>query len=211
MCSTTKPTRVFPPQARGWTVVFPCVLPCGVVSPAGAGMDPCIRPSRRFSTRFPRRRGDGPGIAEQSLLDDKFPPQARGWTRLPDQYRLGLAVSPAGAGMDRGFRSVLRIHSGFPRRRGDGPPWLTPYVVGLPFPPQARGWTPVLRLRTDRRPVSPAGAGMDLSQGVLKLTPVGFPRRRGDGPSKKSIHRTRRQFPPQARGWTSTGLCRRDP
>ncbi len=76
----------FPPHARGWTHV-PMIG-----APARAGMDQPVSPARagmdrshsiRWSTpvRFPRTRGDGPGIACVADPNRRFPPHARGWTR----------------------------------------------------------------------------------------------------------------------------------
>ena len=91
---------VFPPQARGWTLLL-CHLGRGhSVSPAGAGMDPPDRPAIRGHQGFPRRRGDGPSALSLGCGWYAFPPQARGWTPdYADPKRLG-DVSPAGAGMD---------------------------------------------------------------------------------------------------------------
>ena len=70
----------FPPQARGWTPLPPSSTATTSVSPAGAGMDPRTAPSRPASTRFPRRRGDGPLNCSLDSCLVLFPPQARGWT-----------------------------------------------------------------------------------------------------------------------------------
>ncbi len=44
---------------------------------------------------------------------------------------------------------------------------------------------------------------MDLCRIVACWSSVGFPRRRGDGPSRSRSASSRRPFPPQARGWTA--------
>ena len=103
-----------------------------------------------------------------------------------------------------------------------------PVIVGrLPFPPHARGWTRRDRLDKYRdHQVSPARAGMDLSEcvldhGALRLRfprtrgdgpfpssdvahrcRSGFPRTRGDGPVARHTRDTELMFPPHARGWT---------
>ena len=51
---------LFPPQARGWTLVAACQSSRGMVSPAGAGIDLKEATARQDAERFPRRRGDGP-------------------------------------------------------------------------------------------------------------------------------------------------------
>ena len=50
-------------------------------------------------------------------------------------------VSPAYAGMDLQSCGGNYRKDGFPRLRGDGPPFI-PYAAGPPaFPPPTRGWT----------------------------------------------------------------------
>ena len=152
---------------------------------------------------FPRRRGDGPEIVWSYSGGGVFPPQARGWT----PYDLGvfrqLMVSPAGAGMDLLCCRTAPRHSGFPRRRGDGPMASATGCGMWRFPPQARGWTAARHRRRLCPPVSPAGAGMDPQQGAAAPGAGRFPRRRGDGPRAGAPVSRPSPFPPQARGWTS--------
>ena len=192
----------FPPQARGWTqavLPFRCPHP---VSPAGAGMDPCRARPHTGSAGFPRRRGDGPVVRGIGPPGVRFPPQARGWTVCDAQVIQGPRVSPAGAGMDRSSGALGLQGFGFPRRRGDGPnsSRLPAGIFG--FPPQARGWTGSGARTPWRRPVSPAGAGMDLKGKGRARQGRGFPRRRGDGPVMSAAVSRSGRFPPQARGWT---------
>ena len=72
----------FPPQARGWTLHEDTGVLHYTVSPAGAGMDrsSCIATAPRHC--FPRRRGDGPVVVLMRGGEERFPPQARGWTRI---------------------------------------------------------------------------------------------------------------------------------
>ena len=91
---------------------------------------------------------------------------------------------------------------GFPRRRGDGPTTVSGPYPRSGFPPQARGWTLVIESFGFERIVSPAGAGMDLFRFEDIDPPLGFPRRRGDGPEALDCLVYALQFPPQARGWT---------
>ena len=195
----------FPPQARGWTVGHPVGVQPFRVSPAGAGMDRPGIPSLRPDDRFPRRRGDGPARQSRFSRRSGFPPQARGWTlHLEVGFALS-AVSPAGAGMDPSAGRMI-LHSGsFPRRRGDGPITTTASPTMIPFPPQARGWTPGYPPPKSRKFVSPAGAGMDRPPGRGRRGEVRFPRRRGDGPRETSHANGGTWFPPQARGWTPGG------
>ena len=195
--------RQFPPQARGWTVLP--ALPPGRsdVSPAGAGMDPCISNSPSGDRSFPRRRGDGPRPLPIVSTETPFPPQARGWTSRPSGPGPAPAVSPAGAGMDLIDGEAERRRKGFPRRRGDGPRVVSIHDDTNQFPPQARGWTPGRRALPGVAGVSPAGAGMDPGRGAGETGGVGFPRRRGDGPQVPERSSGSVGFPPQARGWTS--------
>ena len=114
-------SAVFPPQARGWTLDTYLPLCLTFVSPAGAGMDPRHRAVIARRESFPRRRGDGPLLVDVLPLRGAFPPQARGWTVGMGSSSGGMAVSPAGAGMDPPFAFSAFPSPGFPRRRGDGP------------------------------------------------------------------------------------------
>ena len=113
-----------------------------------------------------------------------------------------IAVSPAGAGMDLQFKTGFHRLFRFPRRRGDGPKAPARWVVLQPFPPQARGWTRVVQVKSVIPLVSPAGAGMDLDRRDCRPPPRCFPRRRGDGPTICLLLFFVQVFPPQARGWT---------
>ena len=193
----------FPPQARGWTVRPRQAFARRSVSPAGAGMDPAAKRPIPPSARFPRRRGDGPVEKGRKDGNEKFPPQARGWTVLGPDDADRIGVSPAGAGMDPPPRPRGGRRSSFPRRRGDGPEILDAADGSELFPPQARGWTLPCAGREKGRQVSPAGAGMDRCGGWPGGCLDCFPRRRGDGPSAGLARTLRARFPPQARGWTS--------
>ena len=197
-----RPAR-FPPQARGWTPAAAGRAVADAVSPAGAGMDRRRSRRRRGRGGFPRRRGDGPHVMGRAADLIWFPPQARGWTAHYSAAASPSAVSPAGAGMDRIRAFCARAHSGFPRRRGDGPHRAVKTVNATMFPPQARGWTVGYRRRGEHHGVSPAGAGMDPPHAVASRRPDCFPRRRGDGPPMDSTRLWARMFPPQARGWTA--------
>ena len=68
------------------------------------------------------------------------------------------------------------------------------------FPPHARGWTVCANAAATRERVSPARAGMDLSDRSRRPTCNRFPRTRGDGPvAADGIRRKRRPVSP-ARG-----------
>ena len=94
----------------------------------------------------------------------------------------------------------------FPRTRGDGP---CVAVVARPptrFPPHSRGWTPRAAPGDGNPHVSPALAGMDLTEIPAGPQLRRFPRTRGDGPRNRHHAARRTRFPPHSRGWT---LCRR--
>ena len=100
ICACALYGEAFPPQARGWTPGRSPLRPRVSVSPAGAGMDLCAIGWGGECTRFPRRRGDGPGGTPQHRRYLAFPPQARGWTPTENGWTWPHEVSPAGAGMD---------------------------------------------------------------------------------------------------------------
>ena len=142
--------RWFPPHARGWTLAKPGLPRDHTVSPARAGMDPRqARPAPR-SHCFPRTRGDGPDDQVTTLVQEMFPPHARGWTRPIPRIVQIERVSPARAGMDRCGAFRCRSSDGFPRTRGDGPLFHDCQRIERRFPPHARGWTAAGEHRHDR-------------------------------------------------------------
>ena len=199
-----------------------------LVSPARAGMDPNALRLVGHTVGFPRTRGDGPEDYAAAGKAWAFPPHARGWTPSPIHADCPSSVSPARAGMDPVTHSCRLSVLGFPRTRGDGPafrvildvtPPFPPHARGwtlgddsgpaacvTAFPPHARGWTAVLILvkRGYRDQVSPARAGMDRYERLTSRGYAyrGFPRTRGDGPTKSSGSEISPAFPPHARGWT---------
>ena len=68
------------------------------------------------------------------------------------------------------------------------------------FSPRARGCSVRGNPRPFRRPVFPACAGMFRCTGSLELTPIRFPRVRGDVPSAGVPSRVMKKFSPRARG-----------
>ena len=192
----------FPPHARGWTAGSEEAGGLPLVSPARAGMDPRqARPAPR-SHCFPRTRGDGPDDQVTTLVQEMFPPHARGWTRPIPRIVQIERVSPARAGMDRCGAFRCRSSDGFPRTRGDGPPQESTGTIVDGFPPHARGWTRGGLRRRQGVEVSPARAGMDRGCTTPTTTRRRFPRTRGDGPVTPRRTAEQRMFPPHARGWT---------
>ena len=194
----------FPPHARGWTPRAANRTTGFAVSPARAGMDPSGLTQLTSGSRFPRTRGDGPKAARASGLTVEFPPHARGWTQRRRCADRGKQVSPARAGMDRVGVVATSAPRGFPRTRGDGPLEDGDRWIFKAFPPHARGWTRLLAASQGGDHVSPARAGMDRHRLRWRLRPAGFPRTRGDGPSRGCPRRWIWRFPPHARGWTSS-------
>ena len=165
-------------------------------------MDPATSGSSCKARRFPRTRGDGPWSGRHDGCDGWFPPHARGWTvHVRDDRLLGV-VSPARAGMDPVRVQDAREAEGFPRTRGDGPLTFTVRGRNALFPPHARGWTASSPLPPSQATVSPARAGMDPSYSSCGRGFIGFPRTRGDGPSRATTRNPALEFPPHARGWT---------
>ena len=196
----------FSPQARGWTPHARVDSGPSHVFPAGAGMDPLSRTRGASSASFPRRRGDGPRRRIGSCPAPPFSPQARGWTCTRCVRSLSRGVFPAGAGMDPGYADGLAVLRRFPRRRGDGPFGASSRTHPSQFSPQARGWTSPMNKWRFIRFVFPAGAGMDPSPRFSSPAAGGFPRRRGDGPCRKTGSARSLPFSPQARGWTAVRL-----
>ena len=78
-------------------------------------MDPESILPPKLPHRFPRTRGDGP-VNEISLdWSGKFPPHTRGWTFVGLANIVGVAVSPAHAGMDLLDNHRPARRSRFPR------------------------------------------------------------------------------------------------
>ena len=172
----------FPPHSRGWTGTDRGDRASPEVSPALAGMDPRSSLLRTPSRGFPRTRGDGPVTVTVTPNATLFPPHSRGWTRRSDARAGREHVSPALAGMDP---RPARRSAGwrcFPRTRGDGPSASHSRLTRGLFPPHSRGWTRLPRGALERRGVSPALAGMDLTLRVE--------------------HTPKSCFPPHSRGWT---------
>ena len=193
---------MFPPHARGWTVLFLFRRIRRVVSPARAGMDRTDSRSEGSPVCFPRTRGDGPMQDSSALAGYRFPPHARGWTRCYQRGERWVPVSPARAGMDPSGRSDRTGTTGFPRTRGDGPNPITAALASLAFPPHARGWTLHRVPAPGNAGVSPARAGMDPGSVSWRAIPLRFPRTRGDGPAWVDMYWGAESFPPHARGWT---------
>ena len=195
-----------PPHPRGWSLTDDVRGVVDVGSPAPAGMVPEGRIGRCGRGRFPRTRGDGPGLIETNLRQLWVPPHPRGWSRQYGRPPPAGMGSPAPAGMVP--RSVRKLYSrgGFPRTRGDGPAGQQPVRIFLEVPPHPRGWSPDRRSGRPRARGSPAPAGMVRATPWRAANPPQFPRTRGDGPMTRYGIRSAGQVPPHPRGWSVEGI-----
>ena len=114
-----------------------------------------------------------------AALEEALGKRREGVVAVTTQTAEQSLVSPARAGMDPTAPAPCGGSSRFPRTRGDGPMDLRMMLMEDTFPPHARGWTPVGRVRRAHRCVSPARAGMDLVRIVGRQSRPSFPRARG--------------------------------
>ena len=91
---------------------------------------------------------------------------------------------------------------GFPRTRGDGPAAGAGHVRGVPVSPHTRGWTRPRPAGPFACTGFPAHAGMDPSRRRQLSRRPGFPRTRGDGPSRLWTSGATFPVSPHTRGWT---------
>ncbi len=115
---------------------------------------------------------------------------------------LGIAGSPALAGMDPSWCARQTAREWLPRARGDGPRVSRISGTARGAPPRSRGWTHQRARRARRRRGSPALAGMDPIRASGPSGACRLPRARGDGPGASSIRRGMTTAPPRSRGWT---------
>ncbi len=180
----------------------------GEVSPAHAGIDPLWGREYPRGRRFPRTRGDRPGLIDQETPLVLFPPHTRGSTPKTAECQDHSSVSPAHAGIDLGAADESPAEQSFPRTRGDRPDDEREQLDDLWFPPHTRGST----LRWEKIPlsrhVSPAHAGIDPGFPTQKRPRRRFPRTRGDRPNPPHFFDVIIMFPPHTRGSTSAGRMR---
>ena len=137
------------------------------------------------------------------MIDEMFPPHARGWTGYDATPISRTYASPARAGMDPTVGRIDELQLGFPRTRGDGPSPGCESEIATALPPHARGWTHENTLVACISGASPARAGMDRTPTRNGRATWSFPRTRGDGPLPLPQDSVRDGLPPHARGWTS--------
>src|SRR5690606_17807572 len=94
-----------------------------------------------YRTSFPRIRGDRPPRISLAFPPQVFPPHTRGstCTSLRDASR--AEVSPAYAGIDLQWGTLLEWRQSFPRIRGDRPDVKRRCYQYGRFPPHTRGST----------------------------------------------------------------------
>ena len=199
---TTNGMSRFPPHTRGSTRETKAHRSAEAVSPAYAGIDRRPWPSCALRPSFPRIRGDRPRRLAAGDSEEEFPPHTRGSTLTAAFTWCSKSVSPAYAGIDPESASSNRKVSGFPRIRGDRPPYCRDGVTMALFPPHTRGSTGVVARTACLAGVSPAYAGIDRSRGRSSAQRACFPRIRGDRPHYDLCPHRTRSFPPHTRGST---------
>ena len=196
LASTLYTLDKFSPRARGCSDGYQTMLQGHGVFPACAGMFLKTSNNRARQTSFPRVRGDVPKLVPCEKLIFQFSPRARGCSALPSLPPSGMDVFPACAGMFRTAVLATKIHSCFPRVRGDVPPpaWRPPALVL--FSPRARGCSVLSQARIAMQRVFPACAGMFRSRPTTKRPVRLFsPRARGCSLLPFSFVRLRIVFP----------------
>ena len=147
-------------------------------------------------------RGDRPVVCVVWICILRFTPHARGSTCQDYRYPPPPRVYPACAGIDRNSACPLPPRSGFPRMRGDRPSLTNGERLTKTFTPHARGSTLLCLLRTLRRIVYPACAGIDPFLSLFFTLSLFLPRMRGDRPLWYNGIEQRNRFTPHARGST---------
>ncbi|SDX91838.1 hypothetical protein SAMN05443545_10874 [Aidingimonas halophila] len=132
-------------------------------------------------------------------------PQARGSTGLSRNVVCHTPPIPAGAGLNRDWRTQ---HYGFdadPRRRGAQPASSSPPSTSSCRSPQARGSTARCIAGAGRCTPIPAGAGLNRMISSTEQRTLADPRRRGAQPFWYATDRWCLHRSPQARGSTGSG------
>ena len=134
-------------------------------------------------------------------------PPTRGWTPYTRPHSSHSSGFPAHAGMDPRMGYCWMLNVRFPRPRGDGPHVVSRMKSRAWVSPPTRGWTPREVWRHGLPNGFPAHAGMDHCTASLGTTRPGFPRPRGDGPSRSFGGPPTSPVSPPTRGWTDITLC----
>ena len=133
-----------------------------------------------YRIRFPRVRGDVPGVLRRNRHHQLFSPRARGCSPLRMASHQLHLVFPACAGMFLGTEKFCHFLRSFPRVRGDVPRSAWRRTSCTLFSPRARG----------------------CSSGSQKFSArkICFPRVRGDVPRRGPLGGGLFRFSPRARG-----------
>ena len=173
-------THTFSPHTRGCSQFILPINFGGVVFPAYAGMFLLNLRLPFVFARFPRIRGDVPGLVDtRKAIADVFPAYA-GMFPLQTNDPVSCVC--------------------FPRIRGDVPPAVAEPETVASFSPHTRGcsvgkgWSETITL------VFPAYAGMFLQARMYVFCVTRFPRIRGDVPPRAGKNRTQTRFSPHTRG-----------
>ena len=129
-------------------------------------------------------------------------PPTRGWTPVEHLIIRRGDGFPAHAGMDPRAAIHWGRVEGFPRPRGDGPSATRPSTYSRMVSPPTRGWTRLVVIQHRVGGGFPAHAGMDLLGVVVGHSRSGFPRPRGDGPTRYVANDGLSMVSPPTRGWT---------
>ena len=193
----------FSPRARGCSYRAQFFVQPPSVFPACAGMFLQSTAPGTSAGGFPRVRGDVPVVVHNNHAAPLFSPRARGCSGLRLRRRTWSRVFPACAGMFRCWQVRNCSARGFPRVRGDvpPPPFFT-FHFHL-FSPRARGCSGRRKYPSARIVVFPACAGMFLASTAPSEPVDGFPRVRGDVPSRPARSPACLAFSPRARGCSS--------
>ena len=148
----------------------------------------------------PRRCGENLNYLNNDNITEGSPPQVRG--KQPDKYLLnvGKRITPAGAGKTDLQAMRFRKHEDHPRRCGENLTLPTGRSPKLGSPPQVRGKPPSLYKNTQRRRITPAGAGKTQMKPCCIHRRQDHPRRCGENAFKRKLGFLSPGSPPQVRG-----------
>ena len=152
------------------------------------------------NSSFPRIRGDVPFTYGFESVTDLFSPHTRGCSRQKSTVASRTKVFPAYAGMFRQIRLAPPTEYRFPRIRGDVPVSQQGHPAKRWFSPHTRGCSCYYHHRASIGAVFPAYAGMFPAYEQYLQMRGGFPRIRGDVPSRSSTVQIMRWFSPHTRG-----------
>ena len=149
---------------------------------------------------FPRIRGDVPHPSRYWANPPTFSPHTRGCSASNCSSKRFVCVFPAYAGMFRNLIGQDRGYGGFPRIRGDVPPFRVSLPRRWKFSPHTRGCSCSTIFWRGSTMVFPAYAGMFRTSSTVKEVASCFPRIRGDVPYEQPDGSFSIMFSPHTRG-----------